>query len=334
MINLAISGFGRIGRLAFRISLNYPQQIKVVAINTSGSMKTAGWAHLLKYDTAYGRFEKEIKVEKNGFSVAGSHFPLLAQKDPAKLPWRQYQVDVVLEATGVFRDETGAKKHLLAGAKKVIISAPAKQAEIPTYLVGVNLDQYQGESIIDGGSCTTNCAAPILKLLGGIFGVQKAFLTTVHAYTSDQELQDGSHQDLRRARAGAQNIVPTSTGATQAIIKALPQLKGKLEGLSIRVPVLVGSLLDLSVLLEKPTDIEAINQVFIKAAHGQLKGVLAVTAEPLVSSDIIGNPHSAIIDLERTQLIGNNFVKIIAWYDNEWASAQRLIETAIYIGRR
>jgi len=334
MIKLAINGFGRIGRLAFRIALKYPEQVRVMAINTSGNMKPAGWAHLLKYDTAYGQFEKEIKVEKDGFSVAGTDYPLLAEKNPIKLPWQKYEVDIVLETTGIFRNYEGANAHLQAGAKKVLISAPTKNDNIPTYLVGVNLEKYQGEKIIDGGSCTTNCAAPILKVILEKFGIQKAFLTTIHAYTGDQRLQDGSHQKLVRARAAAQNIVPTSTGATKAVIKAIPELTDKLEGLAIRVPILVGSLLDLNIILEKKTTLLDINQVFTEAANSELKDILAVTNEPLVSSDIIANPHSAIIDLEKTQLIGDSFVKIIALYDNEWASAQRLIETIIFMGRR
>jgi len=331
MINLAINGFGRIGRLAFRIALQYSKQIKLVAINTSGRINIQGWAHLLKHDTAYGLFAKEIKTNQTGFIIQGTHYPVLSQKDPSQLPWKKYDVDIVLESTGIFRDYQNAHKHLQAGAKKVIISAPAKSDDIPTYLPGVNLEKYQGENIIDAGSCTTNCAAPILKILLEKFGIQKAFLTTVHAYTNDQRIQDGSHHDLRRARAAAYNIIPTSTGATKAVIKALPELQGKLDGLSIRVPILVGSLLDLSLLLERKTTVSEINQTFQSAANSELKKIITVTNEPLVSSDIIGNPHSAIVDLERTQVIDGNFVKIIAWYDNEWASANRLVETALYL---
>ena len=333
MINLAINGFGRIGRLAFRISLDYPEDLRIVAINTSGKIDLPGWAHLLRYDTTYRKYEKEIKVKKDGFVIDNIYYPVLGERDPAKLPWKKYEVDVCLESTGLFRDYKSAEAHLKSGAKKVLISAPAKSENIPTYLAGVNLKKYHGEKIIDGGSCTTNCAAPILKVLLEKFGINKAFLTTVHAYTGDQRLQDGSHQKLTRARAAAQNIVPTSTGATKAIIKALPELDGKLEGLAIRVPILVGSLLNLSLILEKKATVSIINQVFTQAANSELKDILATTNEPLVSSDIIANPHSAIVDLERTQVIGNNFAKIIAWYDNEWAASQRLIETVIYIGR-
>lgn len=331
MIKLAINGFGRIGRLAFRVALDYPKEIEVVVINTSGRIDVAGWAHLLKYDTAYGKYKKEIAIKKNGLVIKGKHYPVLGERGPAKLPWKKYDVDVVLESTGVFRDFENASKHLKAGAKKVLISAPAKSENIPTYLAGVNLEKYQGEKIIDGGSCTTNCAAPVLKVILENLGIKRAFFTTVHAYTGDQELQDGSHRAPRRGRAAAQNIVPTSTGATKAVIKAIPELAGKLEGLAIRVPILVGSLLDLVVFLEKKTSASEINQVFIKAAGSEWKGILSVTREPLVSSDIIGNPHSAVVDLSLTQVIDGNFAKIIAWYDNEWASAQRLIETVIYI---
>lgn len=329
MVRLAINGFGRIGRLALRIALAHSPEIQVVAINTSGSMDTAGWAHLFKYDTAYGVFKKEVASDANHLIIADQKIPLFGEKEPGKLPWQNYQVDVVLESTGIFRDQASASGHLQAGAKKVLISAPTKDEKIPTYLVGINLDQYQGEKIIDGGSCTTNCAAAILKVLLDNFGIENAFLTTVHAYTGDQNLQDGSHQkDLSRARAACQNIIPTSTGAAKTIAKAIPELKGKLDGLAIRVPVIVGSLVDLVILLEKETSREAINQAFEKAADE----ILAVTTEPLVSSDIIANPHSAIVDLNRTQILGDRLAKIIAWYDNEWAASKRLIETVIQIG--
>lgn len=334
MIRIAINGFGRIGRLALRVALKYPQKVKVVAINTSGSIDVAGWTHLFKYDTAYGQYPQAVSHDEKHLIINQEKIPLFGERDPAQLPWQEYAVAVVIESTGIFRDYPSASKHLQAGAQKVLISAPAKTDQIPTYLAGVNLDQYQNETIIDGGSCTTNCAAPVLKVILENFGLKKAFLTTVHAYTGDQELQDGSHQDLRRARAAAQNIIPTSTGATQAVIKTLPQLKDKLDGLSIRVPVLIGSLLDLSLLLEKKTSVEEINQVLKLASQTSLKDILSVTAEPLVSSDIIGNPHSAVVDLQRTQVINQDFAKIIAWYDNEWAASQRLIETAIYIGEK
>ncbi len=332
MINLAINGFGRIGRLSARTALTYPQEIKLVAINTSGKIPPSSWAHLFKFDTAYGQYLQKVSADEKHLLIDGQKIPLLGELNPANLPWKKLGVDVVLESTGVFRDFESASKHLQAGAKKVLISAPAKSDKIPTYLAGINLTNYQGEKIIDGGSCTTNCAAPVLKVILEKFGLKKAFLTTVHAYTSDQEIQDGSHQDLRRARAASQNIIPTSTGATQAVAKAIPELKGKLEGLSIRVPVLVGSLLDLSILLEKKPSVDEINQAFIKAAKTSLKNILSVSDEPLVSSDIISNPHSAIVDLSLTQLIDDDFVKVIAWYDNEWATAQRLIETIISIG--
>ena len=334
MIKLAINGFGRIGRLAFRIALEYPDQIRVVAINTSGKMDVAGWAHLLKYDTAYGKYEKEIKVEKEGFTIENVHYPIFSERNPAKLPWKKYNVDIVLESTGVFRDYENASQHLKAGAKKVLISAPAKSDNIPTYLMGVNLTKYQGEKIIDGASCTTNAAAPVLKVVLDNFGIKNAFLTTIHAYTGDQRLQDGSHQDLRRARAASENIIPTSTGASKATIKTIPELAGKLEGLAIRVPTLVGSLIDLVVTLEKNVNADEINQAFIKAGSSNLKGILGTTNEPLVSSDIIGSSYSAVVDLSLTKVINGNLAKIIAWYDNEWTASKRLIETAIYIGER
>ncbi|MBL7150397.1 type I glyceraldehyde-3-phosphate dehydrogenase [Candidatus Microgenomates bacterium] len=334
MIKLAINGFGRIGRLAFRIALEYPEQIRVVAINTSGKMDVAGWAYLLQYDTAYGKYEKKIKVEKEGFTIENVHYPIFGERNPAKLPWKKYNVDVVLESTGVFRDYENASQHLKAGAKKVLISAPAKSDNIPTYLMGVNLTKYQGEKIIDGASCTTNAAAPVLKVVLENFGIKSAFLTTVHAYTGDQRLQDGSHRDLRRARAASENIIPTSTGASKATIKAIPELAGKLEGLAIRVPTLVGSLIDLVVALEKNVNADEINQVFIKAGSSNLKGILGTTNEPLVSSDIIGSSYSAVVDLSLTKVIDGNLAKIVVWYDNEWTASKRLIETAIYIGER
>ena len=334
MIKLAINGFGRIGRLAFRIALEYPEQIRVVAINTSGKMDVAGWAYLLQYDTAYGRYEKKIKVEKEGFTIENVHYPIFGERNPAKLPWKKYNVDIVLESTGVFRDYENASQHLKAGAKKVLISAPAKSDNIPTYLMGVNLTKYQGEKIIDGASCTTNAAAPVLKVVLDNFGIKNAFLTTIHAYTGDQRLQDGSHQDLRRARAASENIIPTSTGASKATIKTIPELAGKLEGLAIRVPTLVGSLIDLVVTLEKNVNADEINQAFIKAGSSNLKGILGTTNEPLVSSDIIGSSYSAVVDLSLTKVINGNLAKIVVWYDNEWTASKRLIETAIYIGER
>lgn len=334
MINLAINGFGRIGRLALRIALNYPDKINVVAVNTSGSIDIVGWAHLFQYDTTYGQYLQKVSHDEENLIINQQRIPLSGQRDPIKLPWQDLRVDVVLESTGVFRDSESAGKHLKAGAKKVIISAPAKSEDIPTYLIGVNHQDYQGEKIIDNASCTTNCIAPVLKVFLENFGLQAAFLNTIHAYTSTQELQDGSHQDLRRARAAAQNLIPTTTGATSAVIKALPQLKGKIAGLATRIPLLVGSFSDLTLQSENQVSVEAVNQTFIKTSQGNLKGILGVTNEPLVSSDIIGSGFSALVDLKLTQCLGKNLVKVIAWYDNEWAYAQRLIDLALWIGEK
>lgn len=334
MIKIAINGFGRIGRVAFRAALErYSRQVKVVAINTSGSMESAGWAHLLKYDTVYGQFKKTIKSDADNLIVDGKKYPLLAQREPAKIPWEDYDVNVVLESTGVFRTSRDCQGHLRAGAKKVIISAPAKD-ETPTYLVGVNAQHYRREEIISNGSCTTNCIAPIIQIMKENFKVVKVVMTTIHAYTADQELVDGSHQDLRRARAAAQNIVPTSTGASEALVRVLPDFEGKFAGLAIRVPVACGSLADFSFLLDQTVRVKQVNRVFDQAAADAYKGIIEVTSDPVVSSDVIGCPASAWVDLSLTGVLNGNLVKIIAWYDNEWGYACRLVELASLIGGR
>lgn len=339
MINIAINGFGRIGRVAFRAALErYSDKIDVVAINTSGSMDVSGWAHLLKYDTVYGRFGKNVKTQNSnvkseiGVLVVGDFkIPVLAEREPTKIPWERYDPDVVLEATGVFQTTKDCQGHLQAGAKKVIISAPAKDKETPTYLIGVNAEQYQGEKIISNASCTTNCLAPVAKIMKENFKVVEAMMTTIHAYTADQELVDGSHRDLRRARAAGQNIIPTSTGAARALSRVLPDFQGKFAALSIRVPVACGSLADFVFLLDQTVRVERVNRVLEQAAAGPYREMVEVTQEPVVSSDIIGTSASAIIDLSLTQVIGGNLVKIIAWYDNEWGYACRLVELAAIV---
>lgn len=340
-MKLAINGFGRIGRLVFRAALlSYADKVEVVAVNTSGSMDIFGWAHLLKYDSVYGRFPKEIKVEpaanQSGeigkLIIEGKSHPFLAIREPEKIPWANYQTGTVCESTGVFRTKELAGKHFTGGAKRVIISAPPRSEEIPLYLLGVNEKSYQGESLISNGSCTTNCAAPVCKVVLEHFGIEKASMTTVHAYTADQQLVDGSHKkDLRRARAAASNIIPTTTGAAKAVISVLPQLKGKFSASAIRVPVLCGSFCDFTFLTQQKVSKEEINKLFEQKAKGESKGIIKVTNESLVSSDIIGNPASAIIDLSLTEVIGHNLLKVFAWYDNEWAYACRLIELAMYI---
>jgi len=333
MIKVGINGFGRIGRLAARVILSkYKDKLDLAAINTSGSVDAASWVHLFKYDTAYGKYESEVACEGENLVVDGKKIPLLAQRDPALIPWGEYGVEVVIESTGVFRKKQDIEKHLRDSVKRVILSAPGKgDEEIKTIVIGVNDKERGDEKITSSASCTTNCVAPVTKVILENFGIKKALFTTIHAYTPDQELQDGSHKDLRRARAAASNIVPTSTGAAKATAKTLPALAGKFDGMAIRVPVLVGSLSDITYVVEKQTSAEEINEAFKKAADGELKGILEVTSEPLVSSDIIGSQASAIIDLSLTKVVGGDLIKVVAWYDNEWAYANRLVEEAVAV---
>lgn len=345
MVKVAINGFGRIGRLAFRIwLLKHPNEMQVVAVNTSGSMDTAGWAHLLMNDTTYRRFQIEVKADGEFLVVpsVGLKIPVLAQKDPELLPWTQYGVDVVLECTGKFTDEEGALKHAKAGAKKVIISAPAKGGNVGTFVLGVSgVQSSKGAKepvVISNASCTTNCVTPVAAVIHAKFGIAKAMMTTVHAYTDDQVLQDGSHKDLRRARAAAANIVPTSTGAAIATTEVIPELKGLFDGISLRVPVLTGSISDFVFVTKTKVTREQINQAFIEAKDNPLyKGILGVSgydgiAEHLVSADIIGSSYSAIVDPEFTQVIDGDLVKVLAWYDNEWGYTNRLVEQVIKFG--
>lgn len=344
MIRVAINGYGRIGRLAHRVILErFSSEVDVVAINASSSTDIKGWMLLLKYDTAYGRLSKDIKYQIvnskytdqiGSFVIDGKDVVVFSEKDPNKLPWKLLGVDVVVESTGVFRKEEDLKKHLLAGARAVVLSAPTKSDSIPTYVLSVNQQNYKGEKIISNASCTTNCITPVAKIIQDNFGIEKAMMTTIHGYTSDQRLQDGGHKDYRRARAAAQNIVPTSTGATIAATKALPSLSGKFTGLAIRVPVISGSLSDFTFLVQKKTTANEVNAAFKKEAQSpQYKGILEITEDPIVSSDIIGNPHSAIVDLSLTQVVSGNLVKVVAWYDNEWGYANRLVEEAIMVGK-
>jgi glyceraldehyde-3-phosphate dehydrogenase (NAD(P)) len=348
MIKTAINGFGRIGRIAFRVwlkRLDLRKKLDIVAVNTSGSMPISGWIHLLKYDTAYGKLNEQIKAEEIkdpekvtdkdpliGFiQIQGKKIAVLAQRNPEKLPWGKYQIDLVIESTGVFRDQQGAGKHLKAGAKKVLISAPSKGGNIGTYVLGVN--EYKEGKITDNASCTTNCVAPVVAILHSKFGVKKATMTTVHGYTDDQRLQDNSHKDLRRARAAALNVIPTTTGAAISTIKTIPQLKGLFNGIAVRVPVNVGSISDIVCLTKKKVTVEEVNKAFEEASQSpRWKGIIAATKEPLVSSDIIGRSESAIVDLSFTQVIDGDLVKVLAWYDNEWGYANRLLEQAIHVG--
>lgn len=332
MLKVGINGFGRIGRLAARIILTkYKDKIDLVAINTSGSVEPVSWVHLFKYDTAYGKYSGEVGIEGENLVVDGKKIPLLAQRDPALIPWGDYGIEVVVESTGVFRTKGGMEKHLRDGVKKVILSAPPKgEGEVEIIVIGVNDDKRADQKLISSASCTTSCVAPVTKVILQNFGIKKAMLTTIHAYTPDQELQDGSHKDLHRARAAAANIVPTTTGAAKATTKTLPELAGKFDGLAVRVPVIVGSLSDLTYVVEKPTSVEEINKAFKEAVKDpSYKGVIEVSEEPLVSSDIIGKEASAIVDLGLTQVIDGDLVKVVAWYDNEWGYANRLVEEVL-----
>jgi len=330
MIKIAINGFGRIGRPTLRRILDKHPGVKIVAINDLTDAPTL--VHLLKYDSLYGRYDKEVKAEKDALVVDGQKIKILAEKDPANLPWKDLDVDVVLECTGLFTKYVDAQKHLQAGAKKVILSAPSDSPEIPTYLLGVNADEYKGETIISMGSCTTNCLAPIVKILNDAFGIENGFMTTVHSYTNDQRILDLPHKDLRRARAAAQNIIPTTTGAAKTVAKCIPDLEGKLDGLALRVPTPVVSITDFVCTVLKPTDEQEVNKLFIDAAAGALKEILATTDEPLVSMDFKGSSHSSIVDLPLT-MVKENLVKVVAWYDNEFGYACRLAEMGEYIGK-
>jgi len=343
MVKVGINGFGRIGRLAFRIGVSkHLDEISFGAINTSGSMPASGWAHLTNYDTMYRKFENEVVADESTKSdeIIGNlkiserniNVPLLAQKDPSLIPWGKYGVDVVIEATGKFTSEEDAKKHAIGGAKRVIISAPSKGGNVGTYVIGVN-EVKKDAMVLSNASCTTNCVAPVAAVMHAAFGIEKAMMTTVHSYTDDQNLQDGSHKDLRRSRAAAVNIVPTTTGAAIAVTETIPELKGLFDGMALRVPVATGSITDFTFLLKKDVTVEEVNNAFIEAVKNPIyKGILAVSDGFLVSSDIIGRSESAIVDLGLTQVVGGNLVKVFAWYDNEWGYANRLVEQVIRVG--
>jgi glyceraldehyde 3-phosphate dehydrogenase len=327
---VAINGFGRIGRQAFKVATQRPE-LEVVAMNDIGDV--ANMAYLLKYDTVYRREDEEVRAEGNNLVVGGKSYPVLSVTEPTQLPWRELSIDVVIESTGRFTKGEQAAAHLEAGAKRVVISAPAKGA--PTFVLGVNESEFDSErdTVISNASCTTNSITPVMAILDEKFGVQKALMTTVHSYTADQRLVDSPHSDWRRGRSAAQNIIPTSTGAAIAATEALPQLKGLFDGISLRVPTMDVSVSDLTVLLKRKTTEEEINQAFREAARSsRYQGILEVTDEKVVSSDFIGNPHSSIVDLGLTQVVDGDFVKIFAWYDNEWGYANRLVEEVIMVG--
>ncbi|MFA5030820.1 MAG: type I glyceraldehyde-3-phosphate dehydrogenase [Patescibacteria group bacterium] len=325
---IAINGFGRIGRAAFKIILEHPH-LEVVAINDLTDTKTL--AHLLRYDTVYGKFSHEVSSTKKAIIVDGKEYPVIAEKDPSALPWKSYKVDVVIECTGRFLSKDKASMHITAGAKKVVLSAPPKGSDIPTVVLGVNQETLKEVcktgDIISNASCTTNCIAPAAKVMNDNFKVMKAVMTTIHSYTADQNLVDGPHKDLRRARAAAQNIVPTTTGAAISTAETIPDLKGKFDGMAVRVPTPDGSLSDFTFVLGEKVTAEQVNTVFEKAAQKkEYKGILEVTREQIVSSDIIGNTHSSIVDLSLTKVVDGDLVKIVSWYDNEWGYSNRLVD--------
>jgi glyceraldehyde 3-phosphate dehydrogenase len=331
---IGINGFGRVGRITLRAINQYHKgKLEVAVINDLTDAKTN--AHLLKWDSTYGRYPGEIKATENSIVVDGKEVKVLAERDPAKIPWRDYGVDIVIESTGLFTDATKAAAHLRGGAKKVIISAPARNEDI-TIVLGVNEDRYQPDkhNIISNASCTTNCIAPVVKVLHQSFGVSKGLMTTIHAYTNDQRLLDMFHRDLRRARTAGMNIIPTTTGAAKAVTQVIPELKGRLHGIAMRVPVATVSVVDLVAELEKEASVEQINHAFQEAAKGALSGILEYCQEELVSMDFKGNPASSIFDAPSTMVIAGNMVKVIAWYDNEWGYSCRLAELADYIARK
>lgn len=327
-IRVAINGFGRIGRLTFKTLLNH-DNVEVVAINDLTD--TATLAHLLKYDSVHGRFDGTVATSDNGIEVNGKEIKITAEREPAKLPWGDLNVDVVLESTGRFVDKEGASGHLTAGAKKVVISAPAKGG-VKTIVLGVNDEELTGdETLVSNASCTTNCLAPMAKVLDDNFGIVKGYMTTVHAYTADQNIQDAPHKDLRRARAAAVSIIPTSTGAAKAVGLVLPHLQGKLDGMAMRVPTPDGSLTDLTVELSKDVTAEEVNAAMKAAAEGPMKGIMEYSEDPLVSVDIIGNPHSNIFDSQLTSAQGN-LVKVVGWYDNEAGYSNRAADLILKLG--
>lgn len=332
MPRIAINGFGRIGRNVFKAGFDKPG-FEVVAVNDLTDTKTL--AHLLKHDTVYHDWDRNVTADAKSIKVGNQSIAVFAEKDPAMLPWKKLGIDIVLECTGRFTDLDGASKHLAAGAKRVIISAPAKGGDVPTHVIGVNEKEAGGKAqVINNASCTTNCIAPVAAVLNDAFGIKKAMMTTIHAYTADQVLVDGPHKDLRRARSAAANMIPTTTGAAIATSEVIPSLKGKFDGLSIRVPVPVVSLSDFTFVLKKNVTVNDINNALKKASkNARWKGILEVTDEELVSSDFIGSSASCVVDLPMTKVVDGDLVKVIAWYDNEWGYSHRLAEMAIHVGR-
>ncbi|HSH78564.1 MAG TPA: type I glyceraldehyde-3-phosphate dehydrogenase [Herpetosiphonaceae bacterium] len=336
MARVAINGFGRIGRQVFKALMElYPDEVEVVAINDLTDNETL--AHLLRYDSTYGTFDAEVEASENAITIIQDdrriEIRALAEKDPNALPWGDLDIDIVIESTGRFTDAEKARAHINAGCKKVIITAPAKGEDI-TICLGVNEESYDPEThnIISNASCTTNCLAPVAKVLNDTFGIRRGLMTTIHSYTMDQNLQDNVHKDLRRARAAAINIVPTTTGAAKAVALVIPELKGKFDGFALRVPTPTVSIVDFVAELERPASVEEINAAFQQAADGDMEGILGVSDEPLVSSDYIGTEYSTVVDLPLTMQMGDNLVKVVAWYDNEWGYSCRVADLTALVG--
>ncbi|WP_066635870.1 type I glyceraldehyde-3-phosphate dehydrogenase [Desulfolucanica intricata] len=331
-VKVGINGFGRIGRNVFRAALNN-KEVEIVAVNDLTDAKTL--AHLLKYDSVHGILNANVKATDSGFSVNGKEIKVLAEKDPAALPWGELGVQIVVESTGRFTKGEDASKHLQAGAKKVIISAPGKEVDA-TIVMGVNQEHYDPakHNIVSNASCTTNCLAPVAKVINNVFGIEKGLMTTVHSYTNDQQILDLPHKDLRRARAAGQSIIPTTTGAAKAVALVIPELDGKLNGFAMRVPTPNVSIVDIVAEVKKKASIEDVNKALKEASEGELKGILAYSEAPLVSKDYNGDPHSSIVDALSTLVIGENMIKVLSWYDNEWAYSCRVLDLLIYMDKR
>ncbi len=333
-MKIAINGFGRIGRSVFKVAFDR-NDVEIVAINDITDPKTL--AYLLKYDSNYGVLKYSVEAKENAIVVNGKEIKVYAVREPKNLPWKELGVDVAIESTGIFRTASGPrggyKDHLEAGAKKVILTVPAKDTVDKTIVLGVNDKAYNGERAVSNASCTTNCLAPISKVINDNFGIIEGLMTTVHSYTSDQRLHDAPHSDLRRARAAAKSIIPTSTGAAKAVGLVIPEIDGKLNGIAMRVPTPTGSIVDLTVKLEKDPSVEELNAALKTAAEGSMKGYLEYTEDPIVSNDIIGNPHSSVFDSLSTMKIGKGFFKVLSWYDNEWGYSNRVVDLAVFISK-
>lgn len=332
-MKVGLSGFGRIGRDVLRAyAENNVEDFEIVALNASGDLNTLG--HMLKYDSMYGKFDGTLEIVEDGFVINGKKIKVVAHRDPLEIPWKDLGVELVIDSTGAFRDREGLSKHIEAGAKKVIVTAPAKNEDV-TIVLGVNENDYDPENhhIISNASCTTNCLAPVSKVILDTFGIKKGLMTTIHAYTNDQQILDKRHKDLRRARAAAENIIPTTTGAAKAVALVLPELKGKLNGFSVRVPVPTVSMVDVVFEVENATTVEEVNKALKEASEGAMKGILGYSDEPLVSRDYQGDSHSAIVDGLSTMVI-DNMVKVIAWYDNEWGYSERVVDLAKLVANK